>query len=791
MFKNYFNTAWRNLKSSKFYSLINVSGLAIGLATAIMLLLWVKDELSYDKFHQDYRNIYRITAHFKSGDKEISWDGVPGPLAVYARSMPQVRSLVRISDNEGQVLADGNRGKIIDGNHTAFVDSSFFSVFDFRLLKGDKAHPFPDNHSAVITRSLARKLFHTDDVLGKIIDFRKEKFTVSGVLEDFPENSSLQFDALFPMGLYAQQFTASGGNGDWKTIDEDLGDYNFKTYVKLPDGAGPTAMGRNFTLAYKNARNGDSETQFRLQNLATIHLVGMDGNDAALKMVRIFLLVAILLLAIAAINYVNLSTARSLIRAREVSIRKIVGASKLQLFLQFVIETLLLFCMATVIALLLILLLMPLYNRIAGKSLHFSLADAQIWKVIGWSILGTLAAASIYPALLLSSFHPVQSLKGKVVSGIGAGLFRKILVVFQFAISVILIICTLVISSQMKYVRQKDLGYDKSYVFTVPLSDQVVNHIDAVKNELKKQSGILNVSLSDIYDISDLRNATGDLEWQGKPANSNEIIGQAIIDPDFIPTMKMQFLEGGNFSGTPADSNHYIVNETAVKEMGLKPPYVGQPISFHSRPGTIIGVLKDFNFQPLKEKISPLLFFTWWKGNILYVRTTAKDAQHAIAAAEKQYKKYAGDLPFSYSFVDKQFEEKYRADQRAGMLFNLFAAIAIFISCLGLLGLATYTAQVRTREIGVRKVLGASVGSIVHLLGRDFIVLVLLAIVLAVPAAWYGMNKWLEDFAYRISIRWWMFAAAGLLAVFIALATISFQAIKAAMANPVKSLRTE
>lgn len=791
MFKNYFNTAWRNLKSSKFYSLINVSGLAIGLATAIMLLLWVKDELSYDKFHRDYRNIYRITAHFKSGDKEISWDGVPGPLAVYARSMPQVRALVRIADDEGQVLADGNRNKIIDGNHTAFVDSSFFSVFDFRLLKGDKAHLFPDDHSAVITRSLARKLFHTDDVLGKIIDFRKEKFTVSGVLEDFPENSSLQFDALFPMGLYAQQFTARGGNGDWKTIDEDLGDYNFKTYVKLQDGASTAAMGRNFTLAYKNARNGDSETQFRLQNLATIHLVGMDGNDAALKMVRIFLLVAILLLAIAAINYVNLSTARSLIRAREVSIRKIVGASKLQLFLQFVIETLLLFCMATVIALLLILLLMPLYNRIAGKSLHFSLADPQIWKVIGWSILGTLAAASIYPALLLSSFHPVQSLKGKVVSGIGAGLFRKILVVFQFAISVVLIICTLVISSQMKYVRQKDLGYDKSYVFTVPLSDQVVNHIDAVKNELKKQSGILNVSLSDIYDISDLRNATGDLEWQGKPANSNEIIGQAIIDPDFIPTMKMQFLEGGNFSGTPADSNHYIVNETAVKEMGLKPPYVGQPISFHSRPGTITGVLKDFNFQPLKEKISPLLFFTWWKGNILYVRTTAKDAQHAIAAAEKQYKKYAGDLPFSYSFVDKQFEEKYRADQRAGMLFNLFAAIAIFISCLGLLGLATYTAQVRTREIGVRKVLGASVGSIVHLLGKDFIVLVLLAIILAVPAAWYGMNKWLEDFAYRISIRWWMFVAAGLLAVFIALVTISFQAIKAAMANPVKSLRTE
>lgn len=791
MIKNYLKTAWRNLKASKFYTLINMSGLAIGLATAIMLLLWVRHELSYDRFHQDYRNIYLLSAHFMSGDKETSWSGVPGALSVFAKSIPQVRSLVRISEDEGQVLADGDRRKLIDGNHTAFVDSTFFSIFDFPLLRGHRQQLFPNSHSAVISRSLAVKIFNSVDVLGKLILFRKEHFTITGVMEDFPENSSLQLDALFPMSLYAQQFTANGGNGDWKTIDEDLGNYAFKTYVKLQASTDPAAAARDFTAAYKKARNGDSKTKFTLQNLAGIHLTAIDGNDAALKMVHIFLLVAILLLAIAAINYVNLSTARSLIRAREVGIRKIIGATKFQLFFQFVTETLLLFAVATAIAIGLIFLLMPLYNRISGKALHFSLADAQMWKVIGLSILGTLAASSIYPALVLSSFRPAQSIKGRAAGGMSAGLFRKILVVFQFTISVCLIISTLVISRQMAYVRQMDLGYDKNYVFTVPLSHEVVNHIDAVKNELKKETGVVGVSLSNIYDMSNFGNATGDLNWEGKPEGRSQIIGQALVDEDFIPTMGIQLLEGGNFSGSPADSNHYIVNEAAVKAMGLKPPYVGQPITFHERRGVIIGVMKDFNFQPLKEKITPILFFTWWKGNILFIRTTAKDAQQAIAAAERQYKKYAGDLPFSYSFLDKQFEEKYRADQRAGMLFKLFALIAIFISCLGLLGLATYMAQVRTKEIGVRKVLGASIANVVNLLGKDFILLVALAILLAVPAAWYGMNKWLEDFAYRITIRWWMFALAGLLAIFIAMATISYQAIKAAVANPVNALRNE
>ncbi|QEC51920.1 putative permease [Anseongella ginsenosidimutans] len=791
MIKNYFKTAWRSLKGSKFYSIINISGLACGLATAILLLLWVQHEKSYDRFHSGYSRIYRVLAHFEANGEEMVWDGMPGPLSVLSRSIPSVASLVRINDEVDQVLANADRSKIMDGFHTAYVDSSFFTLFDFEFLQGHDARPLPNNNSVVITRSTANRLFGDDDVLGEGLQFRGDNFTITGILHDFPDNSSMQFDAVFPMGSYAQLFTARGGNGDWKTIDEDMGNYVFKTYVKLHEGADPGITGRDFTTLHTEARDGDSSTRFGLQALADMHLVSPDGNDAAAKMVRIFLIVAILILAIAAVNYVNLSTARALTRAREVSIRKIIGAGRKQLFFQFVLETAMLFSLALLAAIGLAFALLPAYNLITGKTLQLSLTDASIWKTIGYAALGTLLAASIYPALLLSDFHPLRALKGKVASGIGNDLFRKALVVFQFSISIVLVVATLVIGRQLNYVRKMDLGYDKSYVFSVPLPNTVAGHIDALKNELTGQHGIINVSLTDIYDIANHESASSDLEWAGKPEGSQSMITQAVIDEDFIPTMKMELLEGRNFTGTPADSNLYIINEAAVKKMGLKPPYAGQTIRFHGRKGTIIGVVGDFNYKSLKEEIAPLLFFRWWPGNVLYVRTTAQDAQQAITAVEQQYKKYAGDIPFSYSFLDKQFEARYISDRRAGLLFNSFAGIAIFISCLGLLGLSTYTVRQRVKEIGIRKVLGASVGSVVQLLAKGSVLLVTVSIVIAIPVAWFAMSRWLEDFAYRIDIEWWMFALAGLLAVAVALLTVSFQSVKAALMNPVKSLKSE
>jgi ABC-type antimicrobial peptide transport system permease subunit len=792
MIKNYFKTAWRSLWKNKFYTGINISGLSVGLATGIMLLLWVQNELGYDKFNEGYQHIYQLSAHFKSNGENVTWKGIPAPLAGLAKSIPEVQSVVRTKSESDQVLSDKAKSKTFDGNVIGYVDHGFFSLFSFHLVKGNKATVFPDNNSVVVTQSTAKKLFGDEDAMGKTIRFKKNYFTITGVLQDFPENSSICYDAIFPMGFYAQQFTAGGGNGHWKTIDEDLGNFAFTTYVKLQANANPVKTGQVFSDLLKKVRNGDSDASFQLQNLADIHLISADGNNTALRMVQIFMVVVILLLAIASINYVNLSTARSLIRAKEVSIRKIIGARKQQLFFQFTIETIVLFCFATVLAIVLIFLLMPLYNSISGKTLSFSLSDIDEWKVVGLAVLGTLIASSIYPAVLLSSFKPIESLKGKVSSGIGIVSFRKVLVVFQFAISVILLVCTIIMGNQLHFMKDKDLGYDKSYVFTVPLTREVVDHLDAVKTELKKQPEILNIAASDVYNLSNVGSSTSDLDWATKPANSNTIITQLSVDKDFIPTMNMKFIEGGTFTGTPADSSYYVLNETAVKKMGFKQPYVGQQLSLHGVKGSIIGVVRDFNFQSLKDKISPLIFFTFWKNrNILYIRTTAINAQQAIASVEKQYKKYAGEVPFSYSFLDKSFEAQYRSDERTGTLFNVFAGIAIFISCLGLFGLATYTAQTKTKEIGIRKVLGASVGGIVKMISKDFLKLVMIAVVIASPLAWWAMNKWLQGFAYRVNISLWIFAIAGILALLMALLTVSYQAVRAAIANPVKSLKTE
>ena len=671
------------------------------------------------------------------------------------------------------------------------VDSGFFRTFDFEIKEGNAQNIFPNINSISLTESTAEKLFGGKQAIGQTVIYQKTNFTVTGILKDFPENSSIRFDALVPMSFYAKLFTDWGGNGNWKTIDEDMGNYSFDTYVLLQGGANADKTGKAFTDLYKQARNGDSDASFTLQRLDDIHLIGADGNKTAQRMVQIFLLVVVLLLAIASINYVNLSTARALARAKEVSVRKIIGADKKQLFFQFTLETILLFCFATAFAILIIYLLMPLYNDISGKTLAFDITSSSVWQPAGAAILGTLVVSSIYPAFLLSSFRPIESLKGKFKLGFGTASIRKGLVVFQFSISIVLLVCTIIMSGQMDYMKKKDLGYDKSYVFTMPVPEKMHDHLESVKAELKKNTSIIDVAVAS-DNISNLQSSTGDLDWPGRPENNKPIISQFYTDKDFIPTMRMKFAEGGNFTGTPADSAYYILNETAVEKMGLKKPYIGKQISFHDRKGTIKGVVKDFNFQSLKEKITPIIFYHFWNSsNLLYVRTNGSGAQSAIALAEQQYKKYSSDTPFSYNFLDKSFESLYKSEQRSGLLFNLFAGIAIFISCLGLFGLSTYTAQVKTKEIGIRKVLGASVSAIVQLISKDFMKLVFVSVLIATPVAWWAVNKWLQNFAYRINIQWWVFLLAGFIALLIALVTISFQAIKAAVANPVKSIRTE
>ncbi|HYK47351.1 MAG TPA: ABC transporter permease, partial [Parafilimonas sp.] len=751
--------------------------------------MWVQDELSYDSFHHNAANIYKINSHLGTGDAAQVWEGSPAPLAVFSKQVPEVQNAVRVNNFYEPVLFTYKDKKFKESN-LAFVDPQFFSVFDFKLLQGDRVKPFPEINSIIVTSSEAHKYFGDANALGQVLTTDYGDFRVSGVMQDFPENSSMKYDMIMPMAFYAGLFTKWGGNGDWKTIDEDLGNFSYHIYLQLQRDASSDVVAKKLTTIFHDKKGPESKDDFfTLQPLRSSHLVAADGSNGALQTVRIFFVVAILILCIACINYVNLSTARAMLRSKEVSVRKIIGAARFQLFMQFIAESALLFLLASWVAFALIYLLLPLYNDISGKHLLFTLANKDVWFVSGFAIVATLIMASVYPALLLSSFKPIQSLKGKLSFGIGNTSFRKVLVVTQFIFSVGLIIATIVVSYQMKFVREKNLGFDKEHVFSFTLTQQLHDHFDAALAELRKQPGISGIASSG-NSIAGVNSTTGDTYWNGKKEGSTFLIHPNSIDQNFIPLLKMHMVSGQNFTGSKEDSTHFILNETAVRQAGIKDP-IGKNFSLWDLKGTIIGVVNDFNYASLKEAIEPAIFYYNPPNWRIYIKTTAKDAAQAIAGAQKVWKQFSPDYPFEYSFLDDDFSRMYQADQRTGTLFNVFAAVAILISCLGLFGLATYTAQVKTKEIGIRKVLGATVTNITQLLAKEFIVLVFISFVIAAPVAWFAMNKWLENYAYRVHISWWIFFVTGVLATAIALLTVTVQAIKAAVANPVKSLRTE
>ena len=786
MLKNYIKTAWRNLLKNKFYSLINIAGLTAGLAIGIMILLWVQDELSFDGFHKKTPNIYRLELFGGTGASRQIWSlGVApiGPLS--KKALPQIEDFVRITrKNDLYPPLYKYRDKVFNDENAAFADPSFFSVFDFHIIQGNPSNPFLNDNSMVITQKTAERYFGKSNPLGKIITTSyKENFTVSGVIRDFPSNSSINYDMVMPFSYYSHHMPPGFD------INSNFMWYNYETYLLLKPGTDLKSLSVKIRQVHLDHKPDDTDADYLLLPLAKMHLYNADLTDKGIDAVRIFIIIALLILVIACINYVNLSTARSMQRAKEISMRKIVGATKSHLFMQFIAETALLFLLAAALAIGLLFILMPLFNQVSGKQLIFNLADYHIWLVILATIAGTLAASSIYPALLLSSFEPLKALKGKISAGIGDVLFRKILVVTQFVFSIVLIVGTIVITGQLNYIRSKDLGYDKANVFMFDMR-AIGRHYDAARAELLKQPGVLDVACSSGPIVS-IGGQDGTPEWDGKPANSTFIVHPMIVDKDFIPFFKLKMAAGSAFTGALSDQAHFILNEAAVKEISMKNP-VGKRFKLDGNDGTIIGVVKDFHFASMKEKIGPTIFL--YTSNFLpyiYVKTTGRDAPKAIKAAEAQFKHYNSQYPFNYRFLDDIFNNLYKGEQTEGTLFNYFAAIAIFISCLGLLGLAAYTAQVRTREIGVRKVLGASVSRIVRLLAQDFVKLVFIAIVIATPLAWFAMHSWLQAYAYRISMGWWVFVLAGLIAVIIAFVTIIFQSIKAAVANPVKSLRSE
>lgn len=788
MIKNYFKTAWRNLVKNKFYTFINISGLTAGLTVGILILLWVQDETSYDDFHKQAASIYRLENRVGTGESIQIWESTAAPIGVLAKKeLPEVKDVARLSNNyRFNLFKYGD--KVFNEEHTAFADPSFFNMFDFKLVKGNKAKPFTDINAVILTETTAKKYFGDEEPIGKVLSSDNHtNFTVTGIIKDFPKNSSIQKDMLLPMDLLATVMYAGETNG--RNLDNDFHQFAYETYLQLQPGTDLKQLAVKLKQIHLRNKADDTDVEYLSQPLANMHLYHADGTEAGMETVRMFIIIALLILAIACINYVNLSTARSMLRAKEISMRKIVGAAKYHLFLQFVVETALLFLLATGLSILLMYILMPWFNQVSGKELVLDLADLHIWKVICITIVATLLASSIYPALLLSSFEPLKALKGKISARVSDVLFRRILVVTQFAVSVVLIAGTLIISKQLDFIRNKKLGYDKENVFAFFMRD-MNKHFDAVRADLLKQPGVTDVTRAS-GNLVQLGSQTGNNYWEGKGKDETMMVRPMAIDKNFMSFFNMQLKQGETFTGSVADSTHFILNETAVATARIKDP-VGKKFKLWDVEGTIIGVAKDFHVGSMKNKIEPVVFY-YTPANMaaIYVKTTGRDAPKAIAASEKQWKQYNADFPFSYMFLDEVFNNMYKTEQRTGILFNVFALIAIAISCLGLFGLATYTAQVRTREIGVRKVLGASVPGIIRLLAADFIKLVLVAIVIAVPVAWYMMNKWLQDFAYKTDIGWLVFVLAGVAAIAIAVFTISFQAIKAAVANPVKSLRTE
>jgi len=794
MLKNHFKIALRNIWRHRGFSLINIIGLSVGITACFFIFIYVTFELSYDKFHTKADRIYRIVTDIKTPSETIntgvtSWAFAPN----IKTDFPEVEAFVRISG--GSFLIRKGNVKFQE-ERSLFADSTFFKVFSFKLLKGDPKTALTAQASVVFTQSAAKKYFGDKDPVGQTVLITGDAIpvTVTGLMADFPENSQIKADMLISMSFLTQRFN--------KGIDDQWGNYGATSYLLLKPGTDAKALEKKLP-AFIQKRNGPGEkagqmfaTLF-LEPLMDVYLHSTRGGreSGSISNVYVFSIVAIFILLIACINFINLTTARSVERAKEVGIRKVVGAMKGELAAQFIGESVVLCLIAFVITVILSVLLLPLFNQLAGKTVSpgiFS-TPSYILSLFGISVaIGFLAG--IYPAMVLSSFRPVSVLKGRFSTGSKGSLLRKVLVVAQFSISIALIIGTIIVYNQMDFMRNRDLGFTKDQVIVMDSNGDPGK--DIFKQSLTSLQGVKSTSLSSSIPgggnpgaYSQIENKSGDLQI----AN----LDLYFVDFDFIKQFKIKMVAGRPFSREfmlTDTSQSMLLNEEAVKLFGYSSPEqaIGRRFKQWGREGKIIGVMKDFHFRSLQEKIKPLSMRVELNNlNLVSAKVSADNLQGTLSAIESKWKQYIPNRPFSYFFLDEFFGRQYRAEERFGKLFFNFSILAIAISCLGLLGLASYSTYQRTREIGIRKVLGASTPGIVNMLSKDFMKLVIISFLIASPVAWYFMYQWLKGFAYRIDIQWWVFIFSGVLAVVIALVTISFQAIKAAIANPVKSLRSE
>ncbi|WP_461129332.1 ABC transporter permease [Spirosoma aerophilum] len=788
MFRNYLKIAWRNLAKSKTFSFINILGLALGMTSSLLILLWVQDESSIDQFHANGPRIYQVMENQQWTGNDISTTpSTPGPLAAaLTAELPGIERTVKVTWQEEHLLSVGDKAYKEKGRYSS---PDLFQIFSFPLVQGDAKTALVGPSSIVISKKAANKLFGRTDVLGRIVRVdNKEDHQITGVVQDIPETSSLKFDFVLPEAPYEKE-------NKWL---EGWDNNGIRTYALLHPTADVNALnGKMLNFIKKHDKNVTTITTFLFPyEKAYLQSKFTNGkpDGGRIEYVRLFTIVAIFLLIIACINFMNLATARSAKRAKEVGIRKVVGAERSYLVGQFVGEAVLTALFSLLIAIILVQVLLSSFNTLTEKHIEIQYANPLYWlTLLGLALLTGLVSGS-YPALFLSSLQPVKVLKGTLRFKSSAVLFRQGLVVFQFALSLLLIIGTLIAGRQVDYIRTKNLGLDRENVVYMDLEGDLPKRYDAFREELLQAPGIQSVSSAG-NDPMQVGSSTTGVEWKGKPEGDKTLFNQLPISYDFIKTMKIKLVDGRDFSkDIVTDSTNYIINEEAARRMSASAPgmkhAVGQDLTFWKKSGKVVGLIKNFHINSLRVAIEPLILRLDSNNSTLLVRTYPGQTEKALKSMERLAKQFNPAYPFDYKFADESFREQYKSETLVGTLANAFAVIAIFIACLGLFGLAMFTSEQRTKEIGVRKVLGASVPNIVLLLSKDFLKLVLISILIASPLAWWAMHQWLKDFAYRIDIDWWVFALAGLLAIGIAQLTVSFQSIKAALMNPVKSLRS-
>mgnify|MGYP000900627325 CR=1 FL=1 len=816
MFKNYFKTTFRNLLKNKGYSLLNIFGLAIGIACAGLIFLWAEDELTFDNANVKKDRLYQLNVNMTFDGNEFTMNSTPRPMAAAMKDeIPGIANTARYSNNdehEQLLFSFANKKSLYAKGH--YADASLFSMFTFDFIEGSAANPFPQLYSLVITESTKKKFFGSEkNVIGKTVRVdNKQDYVISAVIKDMPGNSSLQFEWLVP---YDIAFNAMKDRGGEVINDEVLwSSYGPCTYVELDNNAN-LAVINNQLKNFIQKKYPDEKSETFLFPMHDWHLYnefanGKQTGGGGIEQVRMLSLIAWIILLIACINFMNLATASSEKRAKEVGVRKVLGSGKKSLILQFMGEAFMMSAIATIIAVFIMSISLPAFNTLMQKNLALNLTNPPhiIFLVIILFVCGLIAGS--YPSLYLSSFNPVAVLKGGKMKTGRASFIRKGLVVTQFAVSVVFIVSTIVVYMQIQHIKNRNLGFNKNNLVQIDFQGDMRKNYTAIKQDLLSTGLIENTAMADHETIYEGNNTNG-ITWQGKDPNSNILISNRLVSPEYMSVVGMTIREGRDFQETdkvemgddfqpkvPNTIFNVMITESLEKLLG-KGSAIGKTMQL---PGNkenqyftlkVTGVIKDYVYGDMYGTSTPVVFYCLPQySSLMYIRIKPQaDIEKALAKMEPVFKKDNPAYPFEYQFVDDQFNRMFMSEMLISKLSRVFASLAILISCLGLFGLAAYMAERRTKEIGIRKVLGASVPGITRLMSRDFLRLVFISCLLAFPIAWWVMHQWLLNYAYRIDISWWIFLAAGLLSMLIALITVSFQAIKAAIANPIKSLRTE